>query len=103
MFGKSKFIIPAFAGFIAFSALAPVHAAEVDRREHRQQERIADGVEDRELTAEEVGKLEIKEARIKYQERRDRLEHGGKLTKRERERINRELDLLSKRIHEEKH
>ena len=39
-------------------------AAEVDRREQRQQERIAQGVQSGQLTPAETARLERKEARI---------------------------------------
>lgn len=78
-------------------------AEPVNEREGNQQFRIGEGIEDHELSAGEVDNLEISEAKIKWQERHDRLEHGGKLTKRERARLERELNLLSRRIHRERH
>ena len=86
---------------IAVSLTAPL-GAEINRREKEQQKRIAEGAKDHELTAKEIEKLELAEARIKWQERKDRLEHGGRLTRREKIRLNRELELLSHRIHREK-
>jgi hypothetical protein len=78
-------------------------AAEVDRRERRQQERIADGVRSGELTPRETARLERKEARINREIERDRAANGGTLTPAERRRINRQQNRLSRQIYREKH
>ena len=78
-------------------------AAEVDRRERRQQERIAEGVQSGELTPRETARLERKEARIDREIKRDRAANGGTLTPAERRKINREQNRVSRQIYREKH
>src|SRR6266849_1501455 len=78
-------------------------AAEADRRERRQQERIAEGVESGQLTPRETARLERKEARIHREIQRDRAANGGTLTPAERRRINRQQNRVSRQIYREKH
>jgi hypothetical protein len=78
-------------------------AAEVDRRERRQQERIAQGVESGQLTPAETARLERKEGRIHREIQRDRAANGGTLTPAERRRINRQQNRVSRQIYREKH
>ena len=78
-------------------------AAEVDRRERRQQERIAEGVQSGQLTPRETARLERKEARIDREIKRDRAANGGTLTAAERRKINREQNRVSRQIYREKH
>src|ERR1700704_1761598 len=78
-------------------------AAEVDRRERRQQERIAQGVESGQLTPRETARLERKEARIHREIQRDRAANGGALTPAERRRIHRQQNRTSRQIEREKH
>ena len=78
-------------------------AAEVDRREGRQQERIAQGVQSGQLTPQETARLERKEARIDREIKRDRAANGGTLTPAERRRINRQQTRVSRQIYREKH
>jgi len=78
-------------------------AAEVDRRERRQQERIAQGVKSGELTPRETARLERKETRIHREIERDRAANGGQLTPAERRQINRQQNRVSRQIYREKH
>src|SRR5262245_41776939 len=89
------------AGLLGMSLAAS--AAEVDRREQRQQERIAQGVESGQLTPGETARLERKEARIHREIQRDRAANGGTLTPAERRRINRQQNRVSRQIYREKH
>src|SRR5437870_12843626 len=73
-------------------------AAEADRREQRQQERIAQGVKSGELTPRETARLERKEARIHREIERDRAANGGHLTPAERRQINRQQNRASRQI-----
>jgi hypothetical protein len=82
---------------------AATGAAEVDRRERRQQERIAQGVQSGQLTPGETARLERKEARIHREIERDRAANGGTLTPAERRRINRQQNRVSRQIYREKH
>ena len=85
----------------ALSSLAM--AAEVDRREDRQQERIGQGVESGQLTPGETAHLEKQEQRIDSQVKTERAENGGHLTAAERRQVNREQNRESRRIYAAKH
>jgi len=85
----------------ALSSLAM--AAEVDRREARQQERIGQGVQSGQLTPGETSRLERQEGRIDNEIARDRAANGGKLTGAERRSINRQENRESRRIYAAKH
>ena len=85
----------------ALSSLAM--AAEVDRRETRQQERIGQGVESGQLTPGETAHLEKQEQRIDSQVKTERAENGGHLTAAERRQVNREQNRESRRIYAAKH
>ena len=92
------------AAALALLGLAlPSLAAEVDRRQARQQARIAEGVADGSLTPGETARLERKEARLRREIRRDRAANGGVLTPGEKARINRQESRLSRQIYREKH
>ena len=73
----------------------------VDRREHRQQRRIARGVRSGELTARETLRLERGQWDIRRDERRARAD--GRVTARERAALRRELNRESRRIYRAKH
>ncbi|MBS2028447.1 MAG: hypothetical protein JST54_11120 [Deltaproteobacteria bacterium] len=77
-------------------------AAEVDRREVRQQERISQGVRDGSLTPRETAKLERKESHLRREVRRDRMENGGRLSPGEKAHINREENRVSREIRRDK-
>jgi hypothetical protein len=79
------------------------HAGEVDRRERRQQARIAQGVKSGELTPAETARLEQREARIEREVARDRAANGGKLTPAERRQVNRQQNRVSRAIYAHKH
>jgi hypothetical protein len=85
----------------ALSSLAM--AAEVDRRETRQQERIGQGVESGQLTPGETARLERQEQRIDNQVKAERAANGGHLTPAERAQVNREQNRESRRIYAAKH
>jgi hypothetical protein len=85
----------------ALSSLAM--AAEVDRRENHQQERIGQGVESGQLTPGETARLEKQEQRIDNQVKAERAANGGHLTAAERRQVNREENRESRRIYAAKH
>ena len=91
------------AALLAVAVATPALAAEVDRREARQQERIGEGVESGQLTPRETVRLEHKEARIDREVKADRAANGGTLTPAEKARVNRQQDHLSRKIYREKH
>ena len=73
-----RIVMAVFAAVLGVSLAAG--AAEVDRREQRQQERIAQGVQSGQLTPRETARLERKEARIDREIKRDRAANGGTVT-----------------------
>ena len=91
------------AALLAVATATPALAAEVDRREARQQERIGEGVESGQLTPRETARLERKEARIHREVQRDRAANGGTLTPAEKARINRQQNHVSNQIYRQKH
>ena len=90
------------AALLALCLAVPAFAAGVDRRERRQQARIADGVASGELTPRETVRLERKQARIDRHIARDRADGGG-LSPAERARIHRQQNRASRQIYREKH
>jgi hypothetical protein len=83
----TKYIAPALLlGALALPATAQTpppppfhHHAGVNARLHEQQERIHQGVGSDQLTRREQYRLDVRDARIRTQEGRDRLS-GGKFT-----------------------
>ena len=74
----------------------------INKREARQQHRIAQGIENGSLTPKEAARLERQEARINALEAKDRRSGGG-LSADERKELNRLLDTESHRIYVQKH
>jgi hypothetical protein len=88
---------------LALSTAVPALAAEVDKREAVQQQRINQGVRSGELTPREANRLERKEAKVNREIARDRAMNGGTLTPAERRKINREENRNSRAIYRQKH
>jgi uncharacterized lipoprotein YajG len=76
---------------------------EVNSRETRQQNRIANGAKNGSLTPKEASNLERREANVQKREQKDMAEHNGHLTKAEQKGINRQQDRISKSIYKDKH
>lgn len=76
---------------------------QVNRREGRQQKRIANGINNGSLTPKEASHLEKREASIQNQERRDMAKHNGHLTKAEQNQLNRRQNRTSRAIYRDKH
>src|ERR1700680_4524079 len=76
---------------------------QVNRRETRQQNRIAHGVNNGSLNAKQASRLENREASVQKREQKDMAAHNGHLTKAEQKGINRQQNRISKRIHKDKH
>ena len=70
---------------------------------HNQQDRIAQGIKSGSLTAGQTAKLENKERALNGEIAGDRAANGGRLTKAERAKINRQQNGLSKQIYKKKH
>lgn len=73
----------------------------VDRREQRQQNRVANGLKNGSLTPHETAKIERDEAKIRRDEARAKAD--GVVTSREQERLNRELNHTSREIRRDTH
>lgn len=82
---------------------APKPDPTIHERKENQQQRIANGVKDGQLTAGETSRLETKEAAINGETRADRAANGGKLTEAEKARINKQQNNVSKQIYNDKH
>ena len=85
----------------AGSAAAQMQTPKVDKREHRQQERIRQGVKGGELTPAETKRLEMQQARINRDEQKAKSD--GTVTPHERAKLQHEQNKASKTIYRRKH
>ena len=76
---------------------------EVNQREENQQQRIANGVQNGKLSAQQTSNLEQREANVQNREQKDMAAHNGHLTKAEQRGINRQQNRISKSIYKDKH
>lgn len=76
---------------------------QVNRREGRQQRRIAQGVKNGSLNPKETANLERREAGVQRQEQRDMAKHNGHLTRAEQRQLNRRQNRISRSIYRDKH
>jgi uncharacterized lipoprotein YajG len=76
---------------------------QINRRETRQQARIAQGVRSGQLTPREARRLERGEQRLENNEKKAMAKDGGHLTKQDQLKLNREANRMSKRIYQDKH
>ncbi len=76
---------------------------QINRREGRQQARIAQGVKSGQLTPGETRRLERGEQRLQNNEKKDMAKDNGHLTKQDQRQLNREANRMSKRIYRDKH
>jgi len=95
---KTSWAVLVVAGLLAL----PTAEAAVDGREHRQRERIRDGVQSGELTRHEAARLRREQAGIRAEERRYRRSGDG-LSRRERRDLQRDLNRSSRDIRRQKH
>ena len=76
---------------------------QVDRREQNQQNRIANGLKNGTMTAQQAAHVEKQEAKIQNQEKRDIAKNGGThLTWQQKQQLNREQNHVSNKIHKDK-
>jgi Skp family chaperone for outer membrane proteins len=75
----------------------------VHQRKLNQQERIANGVQNGGLTANETSKLENKEANLTKEKQQMKSENGGHLTSADRHALHQQQDKLSQQIYKQKH
>ena len=85
----------------AAAALADTGTPRLDRREHRQADRIRQGVRSGELTRPETRRLVAGEARLRFHEARAK--QDGEVTRAERARLQAEANRMSARIYRQKH
>jgi hypothetical protein len=76
---------------------------QVNRREARQQQRIANGVQSGKLSPQQTANLERREASVQKREQKDMAAHNGHLTKAEQRGINRQQSRISKSVYKDKH
>jgi len=76
---------------------------QVNSRETRQQNRIANGVKNGSLSPKQTANLEKREANVQSREQKDMAAHNGHLTKAEQNGINRQQNRISKSVYKDKH
>src|SRR5262245_26065125 len=94
-------------GLAVCAFMVPVASAEtsrpsINRVEHREELRIRQGVRSGQLTQAEAARLQAEQARIRVNERYNRMD-GGKLTARERVQLYNQLHQASRHIYNQKH
>lgn len=94
-----KIVLASLLTILALPVLAGTPG--LDRRETRQQDRVAAGVESGQLNAREGARLERGEARLNRNEARAKAD--GVVTPRERAALHHEANHMSKRIYRQKH
>ncbi|MFT3948816.1 MAG: hypothetical protein QM763_17765 [Agriterribacter sp.] len=98
-FITSGFIIALIA--FASAGFSQTKTPRVHKRQVNQQERIADGVKDGELTKRETAKLEARQAKIQNDKKAAKAD--GVVTKKERAKLHREQKRSSRAIYRQKH
>lgn len=93
------------AGTVAMAQEQPAQQQDptIQQRKENQQDRVAGGVKDGQLTPGETSRLETKEAAINAETKADRAANGGKLTPAEKARVTRQQNHVSKQIYADKH
>lgn len=86
---------------LGLSIVATAHTPYIDRREHREQRRINQGIRSGELTRREAMRLQTGQARIRIAERYAKAD--GHVSRRERYRLGHMLDRSSRDIYRQKH
>lgn len=75
---------------------------QVNRREGRQQQRIANGVKNGTLTPRQTAHLENREANLQNREQRHMAKNNGHLTRQEQRGLNRQENRISRSIARDK-
>lgn len=93
------------AAILVMTFAAPVFADPkspgVDRREHKQKQRVKEGVKSGELTKEEARALAAEQKAIRAKERE--MKSDGALTREERKELHQDLNEASRNIVDQKH
>ena len=77
--------------------------SDIQQRKNDQQDRIANGIQDGQLTSGETKNLETKEADVNKEEHTMRSEDDGHLTAADRSKLNNQQNHLSNQIYDDKH
>ena len=97
-----KIVTAAVIAAFAFPVLAQTTSTpRIDQRQENQQQRIGQGVKSGQLNQKEAARLEKGQARVQKME--DKATADGKVTAKERRRIEAAQDKQSRRIAHEKH
>ena len=86
---------------LGLSIVSMANTPYINRRQHREQRRIYNGIRSGELTRREAARLEAEQFRIRAYERRAK--RDGDLTRRERYRLDHMLDRGSRNIYRQTH
>ena len=86
---------------VASAGFAQTKTPVVKERQENQQQRIADGVKDGELTAKETEHLEGREVKIQHDKKEAKAD--GVVTRKERVKLHREQNRASRAIYRQKH
>jgi hypothetical protein len=76
---------------------------QVNARQTRQQQRIANGVKNDKMTPQQTANVEQREANVEKTEKKDMSEHNGHLTKNEQKNLNHRENKISRTIRNDKH
>jgi hypothetical protein len=99
---STLFIAP--AAMIAQTTPTPgANDYNINQRKVDQQDRIANGVKNGQLTAGQTARLEHQEAGINREERGMRAQDNGHLTRQDRQTIHAQQNQESRRIYRDKH
>ena len=97
-------LVIAPAAMIAQTTPTPgAHDYNINQRKVDQQDRIANGVKNGQLTAGQTSRLEHQEAGINKEERGMRAQDNGHLTKSDRSTLHKQQNQESRRIYRDKH
>ena len=86
---------------VASAGFAQTKTPVVKERQENQQQRIAEGVKDGELTANETKHLEGREVKIQHDKKEAKAD--GVVTRKERVKLHREQNRASRAIYRQKH
>ena len=90
-----------FTAFIAMGAFAQDKTPNLDKREKRQEKRIEQGVKSGELNKREAARLEAREKKLRADEAKAKAD--GKVTAKERAKLQHEANKTSRHIYKQKH
>ena len=76
---------------------------QVNQREQNQQDRIANGMKNGQLTPGQAANLEKGEQRLENNEKKDMAKDNGHLTKQDQKQLNKEANHMSNKIYKDKH